>query len=100
MRQKRQGAAMAKKAVPEFKLGDYVRILHSGYDYARIVELRGPLGPGGAPVYDVRIYGTQVPMHAELLGDEMELIPADELIPLREKVALREAKLRELTGDE
>jgi hypothetical protein len=66
-----------KKAVPEFKLGDYVRILHSGYLRAQIVELRGPLGPGGVEIYRVRVSGTQKPTYIELRGDQLELIPPE-----------------------
>jgi hypothetical protein len=36
------------ESTPLLKLRDPVRILHSGNLRGRIVELRGPLGPGGA----------------------------------------------------
>ncbi len=64
-----------KKVVPQFKLGDYVRIILSGYPRARIVELRGPLGPGGAEIYRVRVYGTRKPIYIELGGDQLEPMP-------------------------
>jgi hypothetical protein len=66
---------MAKKKAPEFKLGDEVRIRHSEYQGARIVELRGPLGPGGVEIYRVRVKGTQGRVYIELRGDQLELIP-------------------------
>jgi hypothetical protein len=36
-----------KEAAEPFKVGDWVKIRHSGFPRARIVELRGPLGPAG-----------------------------------------------------
>lgn len=70
---------MAKKqAAPAFKLGDYVKIRYSEYPPARIVELRGPLAPGGVQVYRVRIRETRPPTYIELAEDELELVPAPE----------------------
>ena len=66
-----------KKVVHDLKLGDRVKILHSGYPPARIVELRGPLGPGGAEVYRVRVRLTRKPIYIELLADQLEPIPAE-----------------------
>ena len=68
--------AKKKQAAPAFKLGDYVRVLHTRYPPGRIVELRGPLGPGGAQIYRVRIAETQRPTYIELPGDGLELVPA------------------------
>lgn len=42
-------------AIQPLKVGDVVKIRHSDYKRARIVQLRGPLGPGGAQVYRVRV---------------------------------------------
>jgi hypothetical protein len=70
---------MAKKeAAPAFKLGDYVRIRYSRFPPARIVELRGPLAPGGVQVYRVRIKQTQRPTYIEVREDQLELVPAAE----------------------
>jgi hypothetical protein len=69
---------MAKKTVPMFQLGDYVKILHSPYPRARIVELRGPLGPGGAQIYRVRVGGKRDRTYIELRGDQLELLPPEE----------------------
>lgn len=44
-----------KKANPVFGLGDNVRILNSGHQSGRIVELRGPLGPRGIQIYRIRV---------------------------------------------
>jgi hypothetical protein len=66
-----------KKGSPVLKLGDYVHILHAAYPRGRIVELRGPLGPGGAQIYRVRIGRSRKPTYIELREDQLELIPAD-----------------------
>jgi hypothetical protein len=70
--------AKKKKAVPTFQLGDYVKILHSGFPRARIVELRGPLGPGGAQIYRVRVGPKRERTYIELRGDQLELLPREE----------------------
>ena len=43
-----------KVTPPLFKLGDRVKVLHASGMRARIVELRGPLAPGGMQVYRIR----------------------------------------------
>jgi hypothetical protein len=67
-----------KQAVPAFKLGDYVRLRYSSYPPARIVELRGPLAPGGVQVYRVCIRETRPPTYIEVSEDQMDLVPAQE----------------------
>jgi hypothetical protein len=74
-----EGSTVAKKIVesaPPFKLGDYVRI-RFGYPRARIVELRGPLGPDGAEIYRVRVGSKGNAKYIEVRGDQLELIPAE-----------------------
>ncbi len=62
----------------DFQLGDYVRIRHSPYRCAQIVELRGPVGPGGAQVYGVRIVGGKHDgICVELRGDQLKLLPPE-----------------------
>jgi hypothetical protein len=58
------------------KRGDRVRIRHSGGLRGRIVEWRGPLGPGGAQVYRVLIRRKPEPSYIELMEDQLELVPA------------------------
>ena len=58
------------------KVGDLVKIRHSNYRRARIVELRGPLGPGGAEVFRVRIRRKPKPAYVEVLADQLEAIKA------------------------
>jgi hypothetical protein len=53
------------------KVGDLVKIRNSGFPQARIVELRGPLGPGGAEVYRVCVRRKPKPMYVEVLGDQL-----------------------------
>jgi len=67
-----------KKPVPTFKLGDYVRIRHSSWPRSRIVELRGPLGPGGCEIYRVRIGPKRDRHYIELRGDQLEPYPEED----------------------
>jgi hypothetical protein len=70
--------AKKKKPAPAFQLGDYVKILHSPYTRARIIELRGPLGPGGVQIYRVRFGPKGDRSYTELRGDQLELLPPEE----------------------
>ena len=63
-------------AAPLFKVGDMVTILHSGFKRAKIVELRGPLGPGGKQVYRVIVRRKPSPMYIELLEEQLVLLPS------------------------
>jgi hypothetical protein len=66
----------AKKKLPQsFNLGDRVKIKYFPALRARIGELRGPLGPGGAQVYRVRIQHKPKPYFNELTADLLEAIP-------------------------
>ncbi len=65
-----------KKATVTFKLGDWVKLRHSDWT-ARIVELRGPLGPGGAQIYRIRVRGTAKPVYVEVREDQLIPIPAE-----------------------
>jgi hypothetical protein len=67
-----------KKDAQPLKLGDWVKIRHSGFKRARIVELRGPLAPGGMQVYRVRVRGKPRPMDIELPEDLLVPIPSEE----------------------
>jgi hypothetical protein len=60
------------------KPGDQVEILNSAYPKARIVELRGPLGPNGMLIYRVRIGGkkSRKPTFIELREDQLQVLPA------------------------
>ncbi len=69
---------MAVKKTPEtFKLGDRVKIRYSGFKEGRIVELRGPLAPGGVQVYRVRVRRKPTPMYIELPEYLLVHLPAD-----------------------
>jgi hypothetical protein len=70
-----------KKADEPLKLGDWVKIRHSGFERAKIVELRGPLGPGGAQVYRVRVWGTRKPVYIEVLEDQLMRLPPKDSPP-------------------
>lgn len=70
-----EDTALAKrKVVQSRKVGDYVRILHTAYPPGRIVELRGPLAPGGMQVYRVRTGRKRNPTYIELREDQLEPI--------------------------
>jgi hypothetical protein len=69
---------MAKpKPVPLLKLGDRVRIRLSRGLKGRIVELRGPLGPGGAQIYRVRIPRKPKPQYIEVRENQLQPISGD-----------------------
>jgi hypothetical protein len=64
-----------KKESPIFQLGDWVKIRH--WDWrARIVELRGPLGPGGSFIYRIRIPDKPKARYIEVREDQLTFIPA------------------------
>ncbi len=52
------------------------RILRSQGLRGRIVELRGPLGPGGAEIFRVRVWRKPKPHDIEVRADQLEAIPA------------------------
>ncbi len=70
-----------EKPAPRFNLGDRVKVRHTRGTRARVVELRGPLGPGGVQVYGIRVVrkvpGTRpIRTYIEVMEDQLELIPA------------------------
>ncbi len=67
---------MATHAANSLKVGDLVNIRNSGYRRGRIVEYRGPLGPGGAHIYRVRVRHKPRPAYAEFREDQLEVISA------------------------
>jgi hypothetical protein len=64
-----------KTTVPQFKAGDLVRIRDSSVKRAKIVELRGPLGPGGTQVYRIRVSRKPKPFYVEVMEDQMVRLP-------------------------
>jgi hypothetical protein len=52
-----------------FSVGDRVEIMHFGR--GRIIEVRGPLGPGGAQVYRVLYRRKPKPAYIEVLGSQL-----------------------------
>jgi hypothetical protein len=63
------------QVTPLFKLGDRVKIRHYGGQKGRVVELWGPLGPGGVQVYRVRVLGKTKPVYIDLCEDQIVLLP-------------------------
>ncbi len=73
---------MAKqKLTPLLKLGDRVRILRSRGLRGRIVELWGPLGPGGVQVYRVRVRRKPKPVYIDVREDQLEPITGNSKAP-------------------
>ncbi len=68
--------AMTTNNIPErLKVGDRVKILNSGLtNGGKIVESRGPLGPGGALIYRVLVRGKPNPAYGEFREDQLEII--------------------------
>jgi hypothetical protein len=66
-----------KKVAQPLKLGDLVTIRHSGRKRGRIVELWGPLAPGGKQVYRVIVRKKPTPVYIDLPEDLLALIPAE-----------------------
>lgn len=66
---------MAEADTGTFKLGDRVKVRYSNMT-GRIVELRGPLGPKGAPIYRIRLWRKPRPAYVEVREDQLEPIPA------------------------
>lgn len=64
------------KVVAPFKLGDRVKIRHYAGNAGRIVELRGPLGPGGVSIYRVLVQTKPAVTYIEVRGDQLEMAPA------------------------
>jgi hypothetical protein len=68
----------AEKAESHLMVGDRVKIPLSGFKKGRVVEVRGPLGPGGKQVYRVRVRRKPSPVDIELTEDQIVLIPPEE----------------------
>ena len=58
------------------KLGDRVKLRHAAGMTGRIVELRGPLGPGGVEIYRVQLRRKPEPEYIEVRADQIEILPA------------------------
>ena len=56
------------------KVGALVNIRNSGYRRARIVELRGPLGPGGVQIFRVRVGKKPTFTYLEVREDQLVLV--------------------------
>jgi hypothetical protein len=65
-----------EKAAEPLKPGDWVKIRHSAFKRARIVELLGPLGPSGVQIFRVRVSRKPLkPVYIDLLGEQLVLLP-------------------------
>lgn len=64
-------------ATEPLAVGSLVMIRNSGYRRGKIVEFRGPLGPGGTRIYRVLVRGKPKPAYIELREDQLAVIPAE-----------------------
>jgi len=72
-------ATMAKvESQPLLKVGDRVKIRHASGLHGRVVEWRGPLGPGGAQVYRVEVRKKPRPSYVEVRADQLELASSED----------------------
>lgn len=58
-------------------VGLWVKIRNTGFGRCKIVEYRGPLGPGGARIYRVRYRRKPSPAYTEVREDQLEIIPTN-----------------------
>ena len=56
------------------KVGTIVKILHSNYKRAMIIEYRGPLGPQGARIYRVLVQRKPRQESMEVREDQLEVL--------------------------
>jgi hypothetical protein len=56
------------------KIGTVVKILNSGYQRAKVAEVRGPLGPKGARVYRVLVQTKPRRVYIEVREDQLEVL--------------------------
>lgn len=55
-------------------LGSRVRIRHTNGLKGKVVELRGPLGPGGSQIFRIQIRTTPEPGFIEVREDQLEIL--------------------------
>jgi hypothetical protein len=57
-----------------------------------IVELRGPLGPGGVQIYRVRFRRKPTPAYIEVREVQLEPIPAEDSPPPQRRTASKKSE--------
>ena len=67
--------------IEPLKVGTFVKIRDSGYNRARIVEYRGPLGPKGARVYRVLVQEKPRRVYIEVREDQLEVLNDTSVAP-------------------
>jgi hypothetical protein len=73
------------------KLGDWVQIRYSELR-GPIVELRGPLGPGGVQIYRVRFRRKPTRAYIEVREDQLVPIPDEASPPPRRRPASKKSE--------
>jgi hypothetical protein len=61
---------------PLLNIGDRVQIRHASGLSGRVVELRGPLGPGGCQIYLIMVRRKPTPSYVEVREDQIEVLPS------------------------
>lgn len=69
-----------KKSSQLFQVGDRVKIRYSVDPWARIVEFRGALGPGGTLVYRLRIPRKPKQTYIEVREDQLIALPTPPVV--------------------
>jgi len=69
-------ATRADREKQSWNLGDRVRLRYSNW-VGRIVEFRGPLGPGGAQIYRIEVESDPEPIYTEVREDQLIRLPLE-----------------------
>jgi hypothetical protein len=70
-------ATQKTKGTHDWSLGDRVRIRYSKDMIGKIIEFRGPLGPGGVQIYRVELNPEPDPTYIEVREDQLILLPSE-----------------------
>jgi hypothetical protein len=57
------------------QVGTFVKLLYTDFERVKIIEYRGPLGPGGMRIYRVRVSLKPKPLIADVREDQIVVIP-------------------------
>lgn len=77
------------------KIGDRVKIKNYAGKIGRIVEDRGPLGPGGVPIFRVLVQVRPTASYIEVRGDQLLAAPTSAKVSVskRAKVEIQPARV-------
>ena len=75
MRKKGDLEMDTKPETEPLAVGTFVKIRYTNFERAKIIEYRGPLGPGGMRIYRVRVSLKPKPFIADVREDQIVVIP-------------------------